>query len=216
MSRRLITAVSTCALFVSLPVQAATLLEFNFSDNNTTADYVAPGFAAAIITDGGTGSSIVTGDGNPVGSISLNGLGSSSNGGANTAGDYLQFTLAPNPGTTFDIDSISFEYKHTGSSGTRGGSVRTSVDGFTGGIAGYGEPAVLAFNTSSATFPDAAGYINLTGPVTFRIIGFAEGAARNILYDNIIITGTATAVPEPTTIASLALGATAFLARRRR
>jgi hypothetical protein len=54
---------------------------------------------------------------------------------------------------------------------------------------------------------------------TFRLIGTATSDSdfgRNVVLDDLVLGGTAVAVPEPTTTALLGLGGLALILRRRR
>lgn len=123
------------------------------------------------------------------------------------SGGYFQFGIT---GTApFDVTSLTFDAKKaTGSTSTRGYSVQVSIDG----------GAYTALGGANLTADRNSGFENIALPTTgttgitsvnFRISSTGGG----VEYTNLTINGT---VPEPASMAGLAVGALALVMRRAR
>ena len=144
--------------------------------------------------------------------------GSTTPAGAVTANKYFEFTLSPDPGYQFTLESIAFDVTRGGGSTPRGYVLRSSVDNFSTDLAGSDlTTARPTYTPVSVTLGST--YADLTTPVTFRFYNYAPAAGNSIDYDNISLSGTITAVPEPGMLAIGALGAFALMSastKRRR
>ena len=209
---------------------AAELLRFSFgSTGSETTVETSPAFAPTIsagnltatpITDPNNtvGIEISSATTTPVGApfLRLDPQGNSTTPAAAVTGNkYFEFTLAPEAGYQFTIDSIGFDATRGGGSTPRGFLLRSSVDNFTANLAGQdlttARPTYTPFSVNlSAT------HVDLTGPVTFRFYNYAPAAGNSIDYDNIVLNGSVALVPEPSTLALAALGALALFRRRHR
>jgi trimeric autotransporter adhesin len=139
---------------------------------------------------------------------------------------YYQVTLTPATGYTLDLDTISFTVQRS-ATGIRNYAVRSSVDNFASNLAGSISPAnanlgvdggdnfrwlfdavSTAQNGSLTTLGQA--FDDLSGPVSFRFYGWnAEGSGGTFSIDNVSFSGVAV-VPEPRSMALLAIGAAGF------
>lgn len=144
-----------------------------------------------------------------------------------TSTDYFAFTVTPETGYAFDLNSLSFSYTintATGTVTTESGTwtLRSSVDGFAADIASFSKAAVFGQNngwvsTGSVSLTSSA-YQNL-GPVEFRIFltDNATSSTWSMRIDNVLLDGAVvTAIPEPASVALLAGGAILGVAASRR
>lgn len=101
--------------------------------------------------------------------------------------EHVDFTVTPSNGTQITMTSLSFYFGRS-AAGPRQLSVRSSADGFSTDL----------FNTSGVTEPfqmasiplTGSGFINQSGPVTFRIYACAPTATGGALrLDEVSITG---------------------------
>ena len=210
--------------------QAAELLRYTFgSPGSESTVETAPGFAPTIFGTGLTATPVS----DPMGTVGieissaattppgapflrLDPQGNSTTPAAAIAGNkYFEFTLAPDAGYQFTLDSIAFDVTRGGGSTPRGYVLRSSVDNFTADLAGS------ALTTARPTYTPVSvtlgsTYTDLTTPVTFRFYNYAPAAGNSIDYDNISLSGTITAVPEPGILALGALGGLALIASTKR
>lgn len=147
-----------------------------------------------------------------------------------TSTDYFAFTVTPSSGLALNLDSLTFSYTYNnnGTVAVAGESanisVRSSVDNYATSIASFTKGAILGQNngwTQSGSISLTSGqFQNLSG-VEFRF--FLEDNSTSSVYairvDNFVLNGvTASAIPEPSSVALLAGGAilgAATLRRRR-
>lgn len=132
---------------------------------------------------------------------------------------FYQFSITPNAGFSIDLSNLSFKGS-TAASGTpnNGYVVRSSVDGYATNL------STSSFATQFSTFTTynvslTTGFQSLTTETTFRIYSWMDkGTNPSVVYDDIALAGTVTAVPEPCTyiLGSLATGMIAIASRRRK
>ena len=218
------------------PSQAAELLRYNFGTPGSESTVeTAPAFAPTIFGTGLTATPVrdpmstvgIEISSAPAGAtippnapfLRLDPQGSSTSAAAAIAGNkYFEFTLTPEAGYQFTLDSIAFDVTRGGGSTPRGYVLRSSVDNFTADLAG-GDLTTARPTYTPVSVTLGSTYADLTTPVTFRFYNYAPAAGNSIDYDNISLSGTITAVPEPGTLALGALGAFALMAastKRRR
>ncbi len=131
---------------------------------------------------------------------------------------YLQFTVTPGAGFSLNLLALCFNADYGWSSARF--AVASSLDGFTGVI--DDEAVALQQPTSSLYTINLSGatYQNLTAPITFRIYDYnpatSGGVGPDVGFNNLLLKGTVSAVPEPTTLAILGVGGLALLGLRRR
>jgi hypothetical protein len=145
-------------------------------------------------------------------------------GAAVTNGDYFSFSLTPADGFQLDLESITIDLSVNGTTT----SSNTASYAFSSAVGGLG---TLASNTVSLTAPGASainytrntftfsdpGLTNITSATEFRL--FVSNSLVNdgaiARFDNIIINGSLTAVPEPSVTMLGTLGVLGLLRRRR-
>lgn len=150
--------------------------------------------------------------------------------GAIADGTYFNFTLTPDAGKSFSIDSISFD----AFAGTGGPSDRqfyllgSKEEYFSGNVLASastvsGSP-LIPYNSATADqnfSADLSGnslYQNVTESVTFRIYIATPNTFQNLAFDDITVNGSVgSVIPEPSTYAFLGgLCALAAVSIRRR
>lgn len=185
------------------------------SDSNSTATAFAdgPGFAGLIDATRG----------NPAPSISVDTvqIDGGSNAAAVTANDYFTFTITPAGGYSLNLANLSVDYANYTNDGTFPAVsffLRSSVNSFSSNIGS----TVNVLASSNGAFANTifslsgAGFQNVSGPIEFRLYvqdGLSD-ADRGILFDNIILNGTA--IPEPSTYAMIGVGAALLIGARYR
>jgi hypothetical protein len=192
-----------------------TLANYPFTGSSQASTDTDPNSTAGTFGDGsGWTSTIDASRGNVAPSISVVSTltDGTSQAGAVTANDYWTFTITPSAGMALNLSNLSFDYANYSSDATFPSETffaRSSQDGFAANLAaGVNASAASAgtFATSSITL--GAAFQNVTVPVEFRIYVFdgTTNAARGALLDNIVLSGTTAAVPEPATLMMLVLG----------
>ena len=130
---------------------------------------------------------------------------------------YFTFSVAANAGNELDLSSLTFNVARGGAATPRDYDIRTSLDGFATSLTG-----IVAINTARPTFTavsvdlSAAQFQNLTSPMTFQFRFFTAGVSQNVDFDDITLNGAVVAVPEPNTLAVLAIAGGWMFRRRRR
>gem|GEM_PF-3086451 len=137
----------------------------------------------------------------------------------NTPGEYIEFTVTATSGYVLNLDDLTFNTARGGSSGTRSWALRTSL---TSGDFATGTPT--AIRTNGGTTMDnelvdlsAGTFQNITS-VTFQLATISDASGLAIDYDDIVLNGTVTAIPEPSSLGlmGLALGLFSMMYRRSR
>jgi trimeric autotransporter adhesin len=151
--------------------------------------------------------------------------GSDTFAGAIDLSDYFQVTIAPAALHSMDLTSITFTLQRSGT-GIRQYSVRSSLDGYVSNLGASVSPANANLSVvggdifqvaDTATTAQNGSLLSLSGsfleleaPVTFRFYAWnAEASGGTFSIDNVTFTGTATAIPEPSTYA-LIMGVLTF------
>ena len=205
-----------CLSLVAVSAQAAVVAQYNFAGlsgvtTSVSASTVAPNLLA---------STIVRGPGLSAASID-NGFNASGwSTGALDVNDYFGFTLTPNAGFTLNVNSIEFNEQRS-ATGIRDIALRSSLDNFLVNLATVNVPDDTANRRQVFTLSPL--FDSITDPITFRIYGFnAEGGGGtfrlgNGTPNNLLVSGSVTAVPEPSSLAMLALcGIGGVIYRRKR
>ena len=149
-----------------------------------------------------------------------------------TDNHFLEFSVTIANGFQLDLESLDF-VGDTTPTGADDVAVFTSIDGFNAGseiasLSGRQAVNTGALDTDSSGFGNvidlsASQYQGLTGTVSFRIYGFNTGSGsgstfiRSLGGDDLIVNGaiSATAVPEPSCFALIALLGLVIQRRRR-
>jgi hypothetical protein len=141
-----------------------------------------------------------------------------------TNGAYVFFTVTPNPGFALRLTGFSTQVGRGGTGGNRATYVYDSIDGFTAGssitkLETLANDATLTRPNSTTITADltAGRYQNVTAPIEFRFYLATDAGGQSMDFDNVVLTGTVVAVPEPT--GALVFAASAgglWMLRRRR
>jgi hypothetical protein len=131
------------------------------------------------------------------------------------ATDYYSFSITPSTGFGMTLTSLVLDERRS-STGIRNWSVRSSLDSFASDLASFAVPDNDDVRTSQSTALGSA-FESLTSGLEFRIYGYSsESGAGTWRIDNVQLSGTLTAVPEPHEYAIVAgLGLLGFTAWRR-
>lgn len=129
-------------------------------------------------------------------------------------GDYFTFTIDPDSGYAFSGTSLAFDARVT-DSGPQTLSLFSSHGGFENEIVSFTNTNGILFGTYEA---DITSIVTSASPVEFRIFGAgASFWSGKFQIDNVSLTGTISAVPEPATSAAITgLGVLGFSLWRRR
>lgn len=144
-----------------------------------------------------------------------------------TGGDYISFSISPSIGYSISISSITFNSGVSTTVTNFNGNLLSSVTGFTSSdsLLTYSFSA-LGASAQSVTLSAISSLQNVTSAVEFRLYGFRDTSGtstfriRNLSGNDLVINGTASVIPEPSTFTFLAgtavLGLAAFRRRSRR
>ena len=131
------------------------------------------------------------------------------------ATDYYSFSIAPNSGFGMTMTSLSLDERRS-LTGIRNWSVRSSLDSFSSDLASFTVLDNDEVRTGQSTGLGTA-FQDLTSSLEFRIYGFAsESGTGTWRIDNVQLSGSFSAVPEPHEYAFVAgLGLIGFAGWRR-
>jgi hypothetical protein len=132
-----------------------------------------------------------------------------------TNNKYYQFTLSAAAGFELDLSSLTFDVARGGGGTPRGYAVRSSADGFATNLSTADVLTVRPTYTPISIDLTGAAFQNLPS-LTFRVYSYSPAAGSSVDYDNIVVNGNLSVVPEPTASAVLLLGAAAGLGAKRR
>lgn len=172
-----------------------TILSYTFAGNTANAAVVNSNVTASAISTNGT---VSISNSSPVASGYSGASGSyyAADNGWGTSANFFQLSITPNPGQSVLLSSIVFGYRTSSSSGPTGFSLKSSVDGYTSAVAsGTLTNADTAWHAAG---PASITLSAITAATTLRL--YATGASTNtptLRIDDLIITGSATAIPEP-------------------
>jgi hypothetical protein len=191
---------------------SAQLVTYTFGSTATpvvTANQVADNLAASAFS--GLNGSPSTGGTSPLSSGSY--FTATTWGDAYPGTNYFTFTLTPEAGYQFSTTSLSFNYRATGS-GPAALAIYSSANSYASPLASFASVHDSAWYASGFL---SVSLTNLTTSTSFRIYGSgAESNSGTLRVDNVILNGTVSAVPEPSTYALLGgVGVLGFTAYRR-
>jgi hypothetical protein len=129
-----------------------------------------------------------------------------------SANSYFQFTVTPNIGQSMSISSVGID---AGFGNNASFAIRSSLDSFAANIGTQTNLSATLAGFSYSVSGNPA-FQNITSATTFRV--YLHGANNNqtMNFDNVSINGATVAIPEPGSVALLALGASGLVLRRRR
>lgn len=207
--------------FLCVSLQTPNLKAADIAVYNFTGSSLAPSSADSNVTAGNvnfTGSS--ASQFTLSGGLAINAASGAVNAAtAVTNNSFYQFAVTPTAGSTMNLTSLSFDGASATSVPSNGYVIRSSADG-------YGSDLQTAgFTTQYSTFTNyslsltGSQFQNLTSAISFRVYTYiTSGSNPAAAYDNLKLTGSVVAVPEPSTyaLAAIATGTIGYLARRRR
>lgn len=130
-------------------------------------------------------------------------------------GWYFDFNFQVAPDMMVDLTQLTFQAARGGSSTNRGFGVTTSLTGHSqanviSSVTNIpAERPAFTNYTVDLTVPAFAeafqGLTSETGPVSFRFYIFASGNTQRVDFDNIMLSGNVTAIPEPSAFALLGI-----------
>ena len=213
---------------LALPLGAQTTVTWNFSAGTAAAAGTVANLAASAISAGNTASAsaMVV---NTTSASDFSGASGTHNAGVRTVtaaslatatSTYFAFTLTPAAGYSLTATSLGFGSRSAGS-GPTALALYSSADNFLASIA-----STTVSNNSTWASVSLSGF-NVSGgldtAVTFRLYGAPAGTAGspNWRIDDLALTATASAIPEPSTYGviggvAVLLGAWAWRRRGRR
>jgi hypothetical protein len=226
-------ALATIGTFASVG-EAASLGQYTFepppNPGSLNATDVASGLTFSTFSYVGTGTSNF-----PVGYAP--GANPQNNGGKSYSSDqwsptapgavpttepYWQFTITPNSGETYNLDSLSLGLQRNGNASPTNLLVRSSLDNYAATLGNFVLGSDAATRNIWQPFSTALGaptFAGLAGPVTFRLYGYGEPdnlngrQAENLDVDNIAVNGNI--VPTPALLPGLlGLGVGAWRKRK--
>lgn len=145
--------------------------------------------------------------------FSANGFNTTSLAAAITGGDYLSFTITPAAGYALNISSVSFNSGVSSAVTNFNASLLSSATGFNPADALHSYSfATTTPPTQSITLSGTTALQNVNGALEFRLYGWRDSAGtstfrlRTLSGNDLVVTGSVTAIPEPGTYAVI-LGA---------
>lgn len=192
-------------LILPLTLKGATLGSYDFTGNPGTA----PTTSSSVLS-GLTFSNMTFGPGlTPLASVnSMTASGFSTGGAAGTLNiannDYWEFTVTPDSGYKFSVETITFSYLRA-TNGAQNLTFRSSLDNYASDITTpqTGIPGAATQNLSFSL----SSLIDQEGPLTIRLYGYgattagSTGALRSNQLFNVIGAVETTAIPEPSSMA---------------
>lgn len=136
-------------------------------------------------------------------------------------GNWFGFSITPEPGAVLDLASLAFSTRYSGNDPVAAVSaswvLRSSLDGFATNLSPIFtetyqvEQGGVVSTSRLVTLGDA--FQSVGGTVEFRVYVYdnSGSSGRYVRIDNVVLTGTASAIPEPSAAAVL-FGAVALCA----
>jgi len=141
--------------------------------------------------------------------------------------DFFSVIIGANSGYYMDLDSFTFDYGYTSTvdqSGDLRYYVTTSVDNHAAFL-NFDTVTSVSINNPTPTYPlsnntdlSAFNYVWDGSDIEFRIYLSDQYNLGDVIHriDNVILNGTISVVPEPSSVALLGLGGLALMLRRKR
>lgn len=215
---------SLCAALLTLPLaaNADVLAEYTITGSSFASTDADPLSTASDLTSGPGGTLVASTTnatwGNPGQSAPVAALTNVEGDKANALldGHFATFTLDPNSGFAANLTSLTYYARSFNNLDSPRYFLRSSVDGYTADLA---DSALNSNNTTAPTITlSGSEFQNLQSPVTFRFYGYGARSGSSIRFDNVVLNGTLTVIPEPSTLAFMGgmLGLLLFNGWRRR
>lgn len=179
--------------FIGTQTVSSQIQTFDFNglagnEASSNSNYNDPNLGIATITRGS--GLVATNNGNR---FNANNWALTSINNAVSGNDYMEFTITPNAGYSFDITTITLNVQRSGT-GIRGLALRSSLDTYTTNI--DGEKAI-ADNTSTQIITYTINSTNNSTPITLRFYGWAESTTGTSGFEgtgnDIIVNGSVSA-----------------------
>ena len=200
-------------LMTAMPaVHAAVVANYPFTNNSLSSTDKSKNSTSSDIALGSglTDTNRFTANGNPGAALLVNADETAGNlNGSIMAGDYFTLTLAPKSGYQLAFTDFTVDLAVTNMALTTNVQLQASLDG---GTTYTDVASIIGFNSTTFTTQtfDLSAFAAITSPVILRATVYDSGNGKNSTeFDNIVVDGTLTAVPEPGSVALLSLGAVA-------
>lgn len=194
---------------------AGSVDDLDAGDGVTVSDWSFANGGALVLTNGGLDANAQVGMPNDnVTKLDGNAQSQPLLGASASAAGVHSFSINVPAGSLVNLESVSFDWRQATGTATQVRWLAFDTSADSGVI--FSEVGAIrnAFESDIVDLSGAA-YQGLTGAVTFNFYAGGTGSG-DIDIDTIIVNGTVAAVPEPSGVALLGLGALAFIKRRRR
>jgi hypothetical protein len=244
-SKYVVAAIGTAlSLGTISTANAAVVAEYQFTGNSLASSDSDPSTATSFVhnfdvsTGSGLGIDFFSGSGSPAAPSRAFSLGASTGATLEAAvadGDFVQFQVTPVSGQQLDFGLLTFDLRTRINSGpdniigpiTSNVTLLVSNDGFATTLANIGTVSQTTPTRTSGGASVSTGFVGQTfdlsalddqsGSLTLRLYIYDNSSSNDadVSFDNVKLNATASAIPEPGTLALLSLGGIACLTRRR-
>jgi len=201
----------TLAMVAAGSVDAATIAEYGFTSNSlASSDTETNSDATSLASGGGVPEAFDGSEGQPAPSLALS-MGDI-NDGTLLDSDYYTFTITPDAGFEIDFTQFSIDINKLSGGADVFARLYSSIDTFSSEIGNASVSPQGEWNTYNI---DLAALPTVSTPTEFRVYLETSGTfdPNGIRLDNLVTTGEV--IPEPGSLALMALGGL-LIARRRR
>ncbi|WFB36346.1 PEP-CTERM sorting domain-containing protein [Kiritimatiellota bacterium B12222] len=215
------------SLFITAALQADVLAEYTFTDSSFASTDASTSWTTSDLGNGvGLPLTVSATEGNPAPGIEITfgGFDYADLSASLVANGYYSFTITPDAGTELTFTDLTFEmYKQSGATATVSATIFSSIDGFatTGDAIGAGE--LVGGGEQSGFFLGRTVVLSSLPTVStateFRIYlddGGANNSSNEFRLDNIVLNGTASVIPEPSSILLMLGASLVFMVTARR
>lgn len=167
------------------------------TDPNSTASSIFAGAGVSMVSSS---------TGNPTPSGAMQNANTTTEAFAISGNDYFEFTITPQSGYQMDLTSLSLQYQRNNLSAPTNLFIRSSVDSYGSNLFSDGSLPAGSFETGTLSLSSILSFQDLTSAVTFRIYAWGGSGATSLRFDNVTLSGTMSAVPEPSSCLMLVMG----------